>query len=289
MKGTSSMAMTRRAVLGAVGTASIGGLIGTASAEPGRGGGFPPAGRTAYTDPEPLGDGEVRAFHTEHPEGDWRYLGMEMTAEAATIDETEYPKPALVVIDFPGDTPFEWLGLNWMPAGHGPPEVYGVPHFDIHYYLDPQEEIETIPGVHFPPGESDDEPYEEPIAPDQFPPDYFRTNYVVPEMGEHLYDLHAPEWDVDEDGAPVPSGEVFTQSFVWGHWDGELNFFEPMITTDYFEMLDDTVIEQISMPDRMPAAGQYPTEYRIAYHPNRDAYTVTLQAFEPFEESDATD
>jgi len=73
----------------------------------------------------------------------------------------------LIAIDFPGDTQFEWLGLNWMPRGHGPPEVYGVPHFDIHYYLNPQNEINGIKGVNFPPGESDDDPYDVSIAADQ--------------------------------------------------------------------------------------------------------------------------
>ncbi len=280
---TRDRSTTRRAVLSGIGAAGLAGVVGTATAKPGNGEGFPPRGRTEYSDPVPLGDGEVKTFLTEHPQQDWQYLGMEMSAEAATIDEQEYDESALVAIEFPGETQFEWLGLNWMPAGHGPPDVYGVPHFDIHYYLQPQDEIEAIPGVNFPPGEGD--PYDAEIAPDQLPPEYFRTNYVVPEMGEHLYDLNAPEWE-EMDGEPAPSGEEFTQTFVWGHWDGDLNFFEPMITTDFFETLDDTVVDSISMPDRMPEAGMYPTAYRIASHQNRDAYTVTLQTFESFEASE---
>jgi len=267
-------------VLGALGAASTSGLIGTATAEPGGGDGFPPAGRTEYTDPEPLGDGEVKAFYSSHPRDKWQYIGLEMTAEAATIDETEHEGPDLVAIDFPGDTPFEWLGLNWMPEGHGPPDVYGVPHFDIHFYLDPRDDIEEIPAINYPPGTG--EPYEVELADDQFPPGYFRTNAVVEDMGEHLFDANSPEWDDPGE----PSGEDFTRTFVWGHWDGDLNFFEPMITTEFFETLDDTVVESIGMPDRMPEAGKYPTEYRIAYHRNRDAYTVTLKTFESFEKSD---
>jgi len=257
----------------------MGGVIGTATAEPGGGQGFPPRGRTEYTEPEPLGNGEVMAFYTEHPDENWQYIGVEMTAEAATIDETEYGEPDLVAIDFPGDTRFEWLGLNWMPEGHGPPDVYGVPHFDIHFYLDPEDRINEIPWINYPPGTGD--PYESELADDQFPPGYFRTRAVVNSMGEHLFDANSHEWA--EPG--TPSGEDFTQSFVWGHWDGNLNFFEPMITTEFFEALDQTVVNSISMPERMPDAGNYPTEYQIAYHQNRDSYTVTLKTFEPFEAS----
>ena len=272
--------MTRRAVLGGMGTVGVSGFVGGATANPGNGYGFPPRGRTDYSDPEQLGDGEVKAFLADHPQDKWTYLGVEMTAEAATIDETEYPDRDLVSIEFPGDTQFEWLGLNWEPAGHGPPDVYGVPHFDIHFYLEPEDVINQIEPVNYPPGTGD--PYAVELADDQFPPGYFRTRAVVANMGEHLFDATSHEWE-----APgVPSGEQFTETFVWGHYDGDVNFFEPMITTEFFAGLEGTVTAPISMPERMPEAGEYPTEYRIAYHKNRDAYTVTLAAFESFEESE---
>ncbi len=267
---------TRRTFLTGIGATGIGAVMGTAGAEPqpGNGAGFPPQGRTEYSEPATLGNGEVRTFLTTHPQEKWTYVGVELSAEAATIDEAEFDEMALVDIPFPDGTVFEWLGLDWAPEGHGPPEVYGVPHFDIHFYFDSPDEIGEIPPVNFPPGSG--EPYEEPLAADQTPADYFRTNYVVPAMGEHLFDATAPEWD----GAGEPSGEAFTHTLVWGHWDGDLNFVEPMITTEFFRTLEGSVTESITMPDRMPEAGDYPTEYAMAYHQNRDAYTVTLGAFE---------
>jgi hypothetical protein len=39
------------------------------------------------------------------------------------------------------------------------------------------------------------------------------------------------------------------------------------------------------MPERFPEAGRYPTEYAVRYHSDDDAYTVTLERFEPFEAS----
>ena len=207
-----------------------------------------------------------------------------MHLTAGVIEGLDPEKMELVSIQFPDGedlTPFEWLGLDWMPSGHGPPEVYGVPHFDVHFYLDTEDEIGEIEGVNFLPDESDDDPYEVPIAADQVPPDYFRTNYVVPAMGEHLFDALAPEWD----GPGVPSDEAFTHSFVWGHYDGDLNFFEPMITTEYLGQLMGEDAAPIRTPERFPEADEYPTQYVIRYHSGEEAYTVTLEGFEPFEAS----
>ena len=35
------------------------------------------------------------------------------------------------------DVPFKWVLLNWNPAGHIPHGVYDVPHFDVHFFLEP--------------------------------------------------------------------------------------------------------------------------------------------------------
>lgn len=273
---------TRRTFLAGVGGAGIYGTVGSAAAVPGRGSGFPPRGRTEYGESAPMGAGEVTPFVAEHPNGKWTAVGVELSAAAATIDETEYDEMQHAAIDFPGETVFEFLGLDWMPEGHGPPAVYGVPHFDVHFYLDSQAEVAEIPPVNYPPYASTDDPYDVALTADQVPEGYFRTNYVVPAMGEHYFDATAPEWSAPGE----PSGEDFTHTFVWGHWDGDLTFFEPMVTTEFLGSLDGVVTESITTPDRMPEAGAYPTEYSVAYHRNRDAYTITLGAFEPFEASE---
>lgn len=274
----------RRAFLSGLGAAGVGAVVAsTATARSSRGG-FPPERHTEWSEPAALGDGEVRTFETVAPSGKPLFAGVELTESAATMDADEFAAADLVALEFPGETVFEWLGLNWGPDGHGPPGVYDVPHHDIHFYLDPREQIEAIPGVGFPPYESD-EVYDEPIAEDQIPPEYFRTNYVVPQMGEHLFDASAPEWA----GPGEPSGEPFTHTHVWGHWDGDLNFYEPMITTEFFAGLEGDVTTPIAVPDRMPAAGYYPTAYTISYHGNDGTYTVALESFQPFEASTAVD
>lgn len=271
----------RRAFLAGVGTVGLGTTaVGNAVARPVESRGYPPRRHTEWGETKELGNGEVQTFVTTKPSGKTTFVGTQITADAATIDEGEYKDPTLVAIDFPGDTAFEWLGLNWMVGGHGPPEVYGVPHFDIHFYLMPETDVFEIPAINYPPGSG--EPYDVELAADQFPSNHFRTQAVVENMGEHLFDAEAPEWDQ----SGVPSGEAFTHSFVWGHWEGDLHFFEPMITTEFFEGLEGEVVSDISMPERMPVAGQYPTAYEVAYHDDRDAYTVTLESFKRFERSE---
>jgi hypothetical protein len=39
------------------------------------------------------------------------------------------------------DIPFKWALLNWNPYGHIPLGVFGVPHFDVHFYIEPTENI----------------------------------------------------------------------------------------------------------------------------------------------------
>ena len=42
------------------------------------------------------------------------------------------------------DIIFEWAGFNWNPAGHLPPGVYDLPHFDMHFYAVEEAAIDNI-------------------------------------------------------------------------------------------------------------------------------------------------
>ena len=42
------------------------------------------------------------------------------------------------------DIPFKWIGVNWNTEGHPPMKVYGLPHFDFHFYMVRKEEIGGI-------------------------------------------------------------------------------------------------------------------------------------------------
>lgn len=242
--------------------------------------GFPPDHLTDWGDPVDVGEGEAKTFVTINSADQPLLVGLQFTADAlAGLDNDEHEHFPLEFPDAIDQTAFEWLGLDWEPHGHGPPRVYDVPHFDIHFYLMPEDEVNEIPAINFPPGEEKDDPYTVPLPDDQFPPNHIRDHSVVPQMGEHLPDVTAPAW----------SGGELTNSFIWGHWEGELNFFEPMLTPAYLENLNEQETREISMPERFPEAGRYPTEYTVRYHEDEDTYTVTLESFTLFEASEGID
>lgn len=286
---------TRRTVLAGLGAAGAGALTsGTAAAngdddgdsggdsdtsESGFGFAFPPPHLTEWTDPVEFGDGKARTFVSINSAGQPMLLGFYFTADALEGQGEEHAHHSFDLPDAADHTVFEFVGVDWNPEGHLPPGIYTVPHFDMHFYMLPEDEVEDIPAINFPPGQEGAEPYDEPIPEDQFPPNYFREMASIPRMGEHLLDATAPEFS---------SGE-FTNTFVWGHWDGNLHFMEPMITVEYLEDFDEQETTEVAMPQRMPEEGRYPTEYTVRYHEDDDAYSVTLELFEQFEASEGVD
>jgi hypothetical protein len=70
-------------------------------------------------------------------------------------------------------------------------------------------------------------------------------------MGNHLLDSQSPEL---KDSLP------FTSTFIYGAYEGELIFWEPMITLDFLQQTRDACIE-IRQPRAFREAGYYPTQY----------------------------
>lgn len=173
------------------------------------------------------------------------------------------------------DTPLTYVLDNWNPMGHMPPGVYDEPHFDVHFYLDENEERLAIrPGpcnvlVH-----CDDYPKGKNLPEQQYlHPDFEDLDAVEPAMGNHLVDLTAPEHH----------GEPFTHTFIYGIWDGEVTFYEPMVTLEWFQGLADGTIEGACFPIKQPQAwqesGWYPTTYCTRYRENRHELTTSLEDF----------
>lgn len=139
-------------------------------------------------------------------------------------------------------SPFKFIMLNWNPAGHEPDDIYTVPHFDIHYYMVPPNEVMT---------------FVDPLKLNNAPnADYIPANHIsaggIPMMGNHWVDVTSPEL----------SGAPFTQTFIYGSYDGKIVFYEPMITLDFLKNTS-SFERSIPQPAKFQSAGYYPTKLRV--------------------------
>ncbi|HEY9293225.1 MAG TPA: hypothetical protein VIP98_18255 [Microlunatus sp.] len=173
------------------------------------------------------------------------------------------------------DSPFEYLLNNWNPMGHMPPHVYDLPHFDVHFYLQPESErfkIRTGPC----PALVNCEDYrlgKKLPASRYLAPDYQDMDAVEPAMGNHLIDPTGPEFN----------GERFTHTFIYGVWNREVSYFEPMITHEWLSGLRDGTESSGCFPMKLPQAwqesGWYPTRYCTRHLDNRAELTVSMEGF----------
>jgi hypothetical protein len=195
---------------------------------------------------------------------------------------------ATLLLDLPqsNPTPYTFLELNWNPEGHEPASVYDLAHFDFHYYrvgkavrasilpTDPAyaTKAASFPGAEFRPEFYLDAGTLGGVAPDAA---------TVPEMGLHWLDTRSPELQML---AGNPEGhQAFTTTFIYGSWDGEFIFDEPMITRAYIlakkTATDPAVRDEVipvSVAARHSPAGYYPDAYRIQWDPSIREYRVAL-------------
>lgn len=216
---------------------------------------------TFYSKTVPIGNGVARAWIQVKKNGDPMAVGMNLSGKALMDLPDEHTSYVLELPKNKGHHFYTHVLLDWSPGGHEPPGIYDVPHFDIHFYTIPSEEREKIPFR--PPPYTDTEP-----AAQYIPPLYMILPGLVPEMGAHWVDLTAPELQ-DPPQAP------FTQTFIWGSYDGEFIFWEPMVTRDYLLTQPDEVFP-IRQPDAYQKNGWYATDYQISYSAKPDEYTVAL-------------
>jgi len=174
-------------------------------------------------------------------------------------------------------TRFRHIVLNWNPMGHPPPNgIYRPPHIDFHFYTISESEresiavptAETMCSPEIPLTCDDFATATAPLPTDQFPETFISPGAVEPHMGNHLL------WS----GSPEPNGLPFTHTWIYGTWDSDISFWEPMITRDYLTGLVDEHNEPRAAPEAgfldcyplpaspeaAPKAGYYPSRYCIA-------------------------
>ncbi len=218
---------------------------------------------TFYGTPVTLGAGEVKSFVKTDNEGKPLSMGIALSKEALTqlptADSTHlFYQYILKLPKELEETTFNHIMVDWNPMGHEPENVYTTPHFDFHFYMISEAERMNI-GAEDPKME---------IIPDAkyLPADYFHIPGGVPMMGKHWVDKLAPEL----------ASQPFTTTFLYGSYDGEVTFMEPMITLDYILAKPEKHLP-IKQPAAFEKAGYYPTQYAITYEASTGQYLITLE------------
>ena len=212
-----------------------------------------------------MGNGKANSFFKINSNGTPLEIGFEMTMDALnglTQDPTNFAQSIFVLpldqkaLDI---TPFDHLVINWQPHGH-PPMIFADPHFDFHLYTITLAEQMAIP------------PYTPASASkfDSLPPAGFMpASYNsdpggIPRMGKHWTD-------------PAAMSSSFTHIMVYGSYNGQVNFVEPMITLAVLQA-GTSINKTYPQPLNFAKTGKwYPTKYNIYTSSNK--YYVTLSEF----------
>jgi len=169
------------------------------------------------------------------------------------------------------DIPFKWVGLDWNLHGHVPPGVYDLPHFDVHYYIEPIENVFAIePGPCGPEFVNCDQfaLATKPLPANYMHPDFINVGAVAPAMGNHLVDPTSPEFNKI----------MFTRTWIYGVYDGKVTFYEEMVTLGYL-ISKPSKCFPIKSPAAVGLRGYYPTQSCIRYLPQTNEYTVSMEGF----------
>jgi len=213
---------------------------------------------TFYGPAQQMGDGVVRTTVTMRHDGTPESIGLRISEKVLQgLPDSEINLNLRLPNKMKG-LAFDHIDFGWNPHGHEPPRTYDVPHFDIHFYMvsvDYQNNIQ--------------DPVKAAILPPKvfWPENYMNIPGFVPAMGKHWITLLSDEF----------IGKGFTRTFLYGSYDGEFHFYEPMITLAY---LKEKGNEQIPIPQ--PTAFQktgfyYPTTYSINYDPVKKEYLISLE------------
>lgn len=220
---------------------------------------------TFYGPQTQIADGRARSFIVMSGEGVPEEFGIEITSDAFS----GLPVDGHAAFQLPlhqkamDATPFDHIVMNWNPNGHPPEILFGLPHFDFHFFTISKEAQLAIP------------PYTPGSLHDVLPPNqYWPIGHIPlpggePEMGKHWADIFHP----------VTPGN-FTHTMIYGSYNGAMIFVEPMITLAYLQSLT----QRVSVPYNQPAVYMesntwYPTVYNMYTNESRTRYYVTLSNF----------
>ena len=103
---------------------------------------------TFFGPPQSIGDGTAKTYVTVDNAGNPTEVGIRMSAASLNGLPTEDAvPPRMLILALPAQasaTAFDHVMLNWNSHGHEPAELFGKPHFDMHFYMIDPASVEKI-------------------------------------------------------------------------------------------------------------------------------------------------
>ncbi|MBX0333595.1 DUF5602 domain-containing protein [Pontibacter sp. HSC-14F20] len=228
----------------------------------------PLANQTVYGKRISVGEGTAYSWATFDADGNPAAVGVNISESAVSTlpqedDSHGHGHMIYYEMELPEEitrqTPFNHIVMDWNPMGH-PPALYELPHFDAHFYMISSDERKAIGD------EASDPKLVMTPAPRFLPADYIDVQVNVPQMGKHWVDRYSPEL----------KGEEFTQTMIYGSYDGRVIFFEPMYTVEYLQSKPDDTFE-LKQPEEFQLKNlYYPTRYGFRYDADKQEYVIWL-------------
>jgi hypothetical protein len=218
----------------------------------------------------PMGSGNTHSWIKVSDDNKPVQIGITIS-EAALTNLPENHAGATFLLRLPSQkslTPFNHVELNWNPHGHEPAHIYDKPHFDFHFYMITEAEQMAIPPYATATSKFDAFP-----GPEYMPPTYIPISGGIQAMGKHWVDVTSPELSQNN---PQP----FTQTFIYGSYDGKVNFLEPMVTLEFI-LATSTFSRDIPQPIKFAKEGYYPTKLHITKTTNGIEIILDTFVFRP--------
>jgi hypothetical protein len=224
---------------------------------------------TYYGPQVQLGNGRVRSWISISREGEPEQIGIEMTAGALHNLPTGEHSSTLLQLHQKAKqlTPFDHINIDWEAGGHPPPGIFTVPHFDFHFYT-----ISVADQLAIPVPDQNNMSLFTSLNAGVLPIDYSIAGGPVPQMGMHWLDRTSAVFP--------PTLQTFTNEFVYGTYNGNVIFYEPMITRSL--LLSGTSVQrEIKQPITFSKTGTYyPTMYNVYKDAKTGNVYITLSHFE---------
>lgn len=214
-----------------------------------------------------LGSGKVRSWIRINSENVPEEIGVEITS-SALVSLPNIGQSFILPLHNKAQevTPFDHIYASWNPSGHPPQGIFSFPHFDIHFEMITVSEREMIPA--WSPGAVD-------ALFNNYPPDGFIPfDYFTPPGPATAEIAMGKHWTPANLGAFLP----FTKIMIYGSYDGEVVFVEPMITLAYLQS-QETFNLPYSQPEYFELTSYYPTEYNSYFNPQNGNRIISLGGF----------